>query len=225
MAEADADADADATATLDDESDGLTHGEEADLGTDPTRANTDGDGWSDGDEVHGNTDPNLDSNHPNTGGWPIGACRDSVVSTSTSVGAISDDFVLVDPHGENLHLHDVCDKTVLLVSAAFWRASCQAEADDLEGEYQDDKDDGFIAFTRIAENASSQPPPEADLQDWANTSDLNHPVVADRGWIVTLDYVVGYSVALPPMHVLAPGMEVLEVDSWVTEQDVIDALP
>jgi hypothetical protein len=80
-------------------------------------------------------------------------------------------------------------------------------------------------ITLIGENGSSQSPSVADLQTWANTYGLNHPVVADAGWGVTFDYAVGYSISLPSMHLLGPGMEVLAVSTWITEQDVIDALP
>lgn len=80
-------------------------------------------------------------------------------------------------------------------------------------------------ITLIAENASSQAPSVADLQTWANTYDIHHPVVADPGWNITFDYAVGYSISLPSMHLIGPGMEVLEVSTWITEQDVIDALP
>lgn len=63
-----------------------------------------------------------------------------------------------------------------------------------------------------------------DLDAWASAFGLNHPVVADAGWGVTFDYATG-SIALPSMHLLGPGLEVLAVDANITEQDIIDALP
>jgi len=45
----------------DDDNDGLTDTEEADIGTDPLSRDSDGDGWSDKEEVDGGTDP-LDPN-------------------------------------------------------------------------------------------------------------------------------------------------------------------
>lgn len=105
---------------LDSDGDGLTDLEEADLGTDPNEADTDGDGWDDREEVEGNTDPTRRRDHPYTGGWAIGACRHDIVSTGNDVGDIAENFVLTDQHGEDLSLHDFCDREVLLVSAAFW---------------------------------------------------------------------------------------------------------
>ena len=104
----------------DTDGDGLLDGDEAAEGADPTLADTDADGWADGDEVAGYTDPADPADHPYTGGWAMGACRDSVVPTGTSVGDISPDFVLLDQFGDNVSLHDFCDRTILLDFTEFW---------------------------------------------------------------------------------------------------------
>jgi hypothetical protein len=108
------------TGADDDDGDGLDNATEQELGTDPDLADSDGDGWDDGDEVDGNTDPTRAADHPYTGGWRIGACRNDLVGTGTDVGDIAEDFALMDQFGDTLHLHDFCDREVLLVSAAFW---------------------------------------------------------------------------------------------------------
>jgi hypothetical protein len=108
------------TGALDDDGDGLTNAQEAELGSDPELADTDGDGWDDGAEVDGYTDPTDDGDHPYTGGWAMGACRHDLVSTGTQVGDVATDFALTDQFGDTLRLHDFCDREVLLVSAAFW---------------------------------------------------------------------------------------------------------
>ena len=114
--------DTDPTTTTDSDrdGDGVTDLDEEALGSDPDLADTDGDGWDDGEEVDGNTDPTAAADHPYTGGWAIGACRHDLVPTGTDVGDVVPDFVLVDQFGDSLHLHDFCDREVLLVSAAFW---------------------------------------------------------------------------------------------------------
>lgn len=100
--------------------DGLSASEEAELGTDPELADTDGDGWQDGEELDGNTDPTDDRDHPYTGGWSIGACRDDLREEGTQPGQVVPDFALMDQYGEDVHLHDFCDRPVFLVFAAFW---------------------------------------------------------------------------------------------------------
>ncbi|MCO4747482.1 MAG: hypothetical protein KC912_21960 [Proteobacteria bacterium] len=104
----------------DTDGDGLSDGEEVGLGTNPVMQDSDGDGWADGDEITGNTDPLLTEDHPYTGGWQIGACRDDIVSTGNALGNIAEDFELMDQHGDMLSLHDFCDREVLLVGSAFW---------------------------------------------------------------------------------------------------------
>jgi peroxiredoxin len=49
----------------------------------------------------------------------MGACRHSVVATGTAVGDIAPDFALQDQHGETVHLHDFCDRAVLMIFGAF----------------------------------------------------------------------------------------------------------
>ncbi len=104
----------------DTDGDGLMDGQEHTLGTDPGVADTDGDGESDGAEVNGNTDPLDPNDHAYQGGWPIAACRDSVVSTGNSVGEIAEDFSLLDQFGDQVRLHSFCESAVWLVGAAFW---------------------------------------------------------------------------------------------------------
>jgi len=100
--------------------DGLEAWEELELGTDPEEADSDVDGFSDGEEVAGNTDPLDDNDFPYAGGWPIGACRDSIVATGDLEGDIANDWSLPDQFGESVRLHSFCDRVILLVAAAFW---------------------------------------------------------------------------------------------------------
>ena len=111
---------ADVKIDADADGDGLLASEEATLGTDPANPDSDDDGWDDGEEVSGHTDPLLDTDKPYEGGWTIGACRDDIVATGQAVGQVANDFGLLDQFGETVHLHDFCDRTVWLVFAAFW---------------------------------------------------------------------------------------------------------
>lgn len=116
----DSDADADADADKDADGDGLTDAEEEDLGTDPNEADSDGDGFGDGAEVDANTDPSDDGDKPYEGGWAKDDCRGSISATGTGKGDVANDFALKDQYGEQVHLHDFCDRVVYMVFAAFW---------------------------------------------------------------------------------------------------------
>ena len=109
-----------AAGSLDSDGDGLSDSEEEALGSDPNLADSDGDGWDDGEEVDGNTDPTRKNDHPYTGGWAIGDCRNDIEGTGTRPGDIVNQFELTDQYGDTVRLHDFCDREVLLVGAAFW---------------------------------------------------------------------------------------------------------
>jgi hypothetical protein len=105
---------------LDWDQDGLTEVQEEALGTDPLNADSDGDGWSDGDEVDQNTDP-LDSNSkPYLGGWDIDDCADDMSATGNDVGDVPEDFAMEDQYGDEVSLYDFCNRVVVLIGAAEW---------------------------------------------------------------------------------------------------------
>jgi len=210
---------------LDADGDGLTIAEEKALGTDPTRADTDEDGWTDGEEVDGHTDPLDATDHPYTGGWQMGACRHDIVPTGNAVGDIAEDFALMDQHGETVHLHDFCDRVVLIQTFTLW---CLPQEPgwpaDVDATYREYKDDGFIVLALMAENVFSQPPTLDDLNDWAARFDSDaHPVLADP------DFAASWQVnpelaALPNFSLIGRGAEVLATGIWASDAMIEDAI-
>lgn len=82
----------------DEDGDGITNGEESELGSDPRNA----------DDV------------PYAGGWAMDAhCRGDVQATGNGEGQIAEDFALVDQFGEEFHLHDFCDHVILVEFSGF----------------------------------------------------------------------------------------------------------
>ena len=79
-------------------------------------------------------------------------------------------------------------------------------------------------ITLIGENSFGSTPSRADLEQWADTFGLTHPVVADPNWNTTVKYA-GFSFGLPSMHQLAPGMRVLRRGTRVNESQIQAALP
>ena len=104
----------------DDDGDGLTNAEEDELGTDPDESDSDGDGIGDEEEIDENTDPLDEDDFPYEGGWAKGACRDDVDSDGYSEGDVSKGWTMPDQFGEDVSLHDFCDRTIYMVFAAFW---------------------------------------------------------------------------------------------------------
>lgn len=193
-------------------------------GGDPYDPDSDGDGWEDGEELDMGTNPLDASSYPIEGTWGVDSCAGSTQGTGNTVGQVAMDFTLTDQNGDDVTLHDFCGRAVLLVASAMWCGPCQSEASELAHTYDQYKDDGFIVITLLGENSFGQTPSKADLQDWANTFGIDHPVVADPGFSVGARFVSG-SLYLPSTTLLGEGAVVLERDSTVTNGDILNALP
>ncbi len=79
--------------------------------------------------------------------------------------------------------------------------------------YQEYKDQGFVVITLLAENNSATTPSAEELMSWSDSYGSTHPLVADENWSITYRYATGSSIYLPTTHLLAPGAEVVAVDS------------
>ena len=81
----------------------------------------------------------------------------------------------------------------------------------------------------IGENNSGPNVSQGDLQYWANTFGLTHPVVADPGFDVTAQYLFADpnfsgSFGLPNMQLLSPGMIVERSNTWIDQSDFMPYL-
>jgi peroxiredoxin len=202
--------------------DGLMGDEETEYGTDPEKADTDGDSYDDGIEVAGNTDPNDRGDHPYEGGWPIDACRWDVEGTGVEVGGIAPDFELEDQYGETVRLHDFCGKAILLTFGASWCGPCQAKASKLESLYQRYEPDEFIAIDVLYQDEDYQPATIETAETWAETFGLTVPVLIDPKQTVTPSYVLAN--AIPSETLMKPGLEIMILDTQDAGHHIDEAL-
>ena len=91
--------------------------------------------------------------------------------------------------------------------------------------YQKYKDRGLMVITLMAENGSGVTPSVDELKSWANQYNLTHPVLADDGWVVTRSYIGNGGIGLPTETLLASGMIVNRIDTWVQDSDIEALLP
>jgi peroxiredoxin len=191
--------------------DGLMGDEETEYGTNPEKADTDGDSYDDGVEVAGNTDPTNRGDHPYEGGWPIDSCRWDIEGTSVEVGGIAPDFELQDQFDETVRLHDFCGKVVLLTIGAEWCGPCQAKASKLEALYQQYDPSKFIAIDVLYQNVDGKPATLETAQEWADVYGLSVPVLVDPDQTMILNWVLaGY---IPSESLMKPGMEIVVLDT------------
>jgi hypothetical protein len=104
---------------FDGDRDGLLDDEEDALGTDPAVADSDQDTWVDGEEFYAYTDPLDPSDHPYTGGWPIGACRHSLQGAGWSDGQVVPNTSALDQFNDPVKVHDFCEVPYLFTYYAF----------------------------------------------------------------------------------------------------------
>ncbi len=202
--------------------DGLMSAEENEYGTDPEKADSDGDAWEDGEEVTGNTDPMDRKDHPYEGGWAIDSCRHDVESTGTGIGDIAENFALEDQYGDTVRLHDFCGKAVLLTFGAEWCAPCQKKAAVLESLYQRYDPEEFIAIDVLYQDVDGKPATEETAERWADTYGLTVPVLIDPDQTVILDYVL--SNAIPSETLMRAGLEILVLDTQDADLAIDTAL-
>lgn len=189
----------------------------------PPPVDSDGDGYTDAAEVEAGSDPFDASERPLAGGWHRAACRDAIESTGNRPGDIAEDFVLLDQHGELVHLHDFCDRLVVLLSGVGWQAPCINEARELEEWHAQYGDRGLLPVFLLSEALDREPAEPPDVTDFANEQELTYPVLADPGFAVTARFTD--PVHVPSMTVIGPGAEILHVDTPVELVVLVDLLP
>jgi hypothetical protein len=105
---------------IDSDEDGLTDAFEDSIGTDPDDADTDGDGFSDGEEHRSFFFADDASDFPYEGDYPRSAIPREVDGDGWSQGDVSNNWTGTDQWGEDLQLHRFYGNVVVVELAADW---------------------------------------------------------------------------------------------------------
>ena len=137
-----------------------------DSGLNPT-LDSDGDGYTDLDEVDAGTDPNDASSVIYVGGWPYNANKDQIDDpgwdSEPSIGATLPHFIGIDQFGEQVDFYDFAGQGVpiALDLSTVWCSPCNAVAEWLDGQtelpLQDDEpyiwwDDDYSVVRDMVDN-------------------------------------------------------------------------
>ena len=194
----------------DKDDDGLTNKEEEELGTDPEKADTDGDGLSDGDEVLTHESNPLEADSDGDGyddsaevdagsgvldpfTWPAGdgnwpdfsdeAEANGVVGNGWAISDVMPDFEVTDQFDQTLSLYQYYGFVVLLDLSAGWCGPCKGVAAGAEAVFEEHRDEGFVIIHYMSDDWVSGGD-RADvefLQEWATEYGLTFPVTFEPG--------------------------------------------
>lgn len=191
--------------------DGLDACTEADLGTDDTRADSDGDGATDGEEVDCRSDPLDTAEQCYACGWDRGD-----PGTLTATGAAEGDTIanlsFVDQCGESVDLWDFAGTHTVLFMTAAWCPQCLEEARALPDEAATLAAETGVPVQGIValyEGRTAGVPTADDVVPYAEEIDAEtFPVLGDTASAL-LDAVPYDGTELPGVCLLSPQMVLL----------------
>lgn len=219
----------------DTDEDGLTDLEEAELGTDPTKKDTDGDNYWDSWELLEGTNPLDIESRIYQGWWPYSPSKDQLpqgswASSTTEKGSPFPRAEFVDQHGDSVDIYDFNNFTynttgepafLLIDMSAQWCGPCHNMAEWISGADTADTapfqqlyptvrqkvaDLRVWWITIIVEDANGGPPTLSDAQSWyAIHQDSHIPILVDAGQDVRDKYNGGQ---YPFFFLLQPSMAV-----------------
>lgn len=219
-------------ATADNDGDGLTNGEEADMGTDPDAADSDGDGTSDPDEIDAGTNPKFIWSHPYAeGDYLVGNCPvfpDEANSGPTGRGAVSGGGTW-DAYQEGDIMHNLgvgghdsfnqetpvysfCGNYTMVVQSAEWCGPCQQLASGMPDEIETIRAEvpNFTFYEVLYQNNRGSNPNARTLGNWRDNFGLDGvPVVAPADNTAAEMNWINASGGIPATLLLAPDMTVI----------------
>lgn len=197
-------------ATLDGDSDGLDDCLEETLGTDATLRDSDGDGFSDGEEVDCVSDPLDSSEVCYACGWPHNDPGD-LAGVGPNEGDTIDNLGLVDACGEDVDLWDLAGQYHILFMTAKWCGVCKAEVRGHEDKVADHELRSTVPVDYVVvlfQNSTGGLPDARDAEDYRSDLNIQMPTFSDPSR-QTIEKTPYAGDRLPGKCVLSPEMEML----------------
>lgn len=142
--------------------------------------------------------------------WPKAEPPAGLDGEGFGVGEVIVDFRLPDQHGDTTSLYQFYGSVVLLDISTMWCAPCQAIAGDVQATADDYRPEGFVYVTVLAQDLGTDPPDQAELNQWADYFGIAEPVLSD---------VDGYYEDALPSDTF-PGLLVIGRDMRIVARDL-----
>lgn len=204
--------------------DGLADSWEEDNGLSTDHADMDGDGYTDGEEVFGYSDPTDLTDHPYTGGyerhpWPADLEDEE---SGYQVGLVAPNFALQDSHGDMVSLWSFYGDVILVKNSAYWCGPCRGSEEEAQARYDARHQDGFMQLTLLGEGwVNGQAATDQELIDWAEEFSSAYPVLKDEGWAVSNGYE--QDGGIPTYSIIGRDMRIQTLDAGA-DTGLIDQL-
>ena len=167
------------------------------------------------------TETGVDPTQPMTERPQFGnPCEETPVPTGDYIGKVIPNLVGTDQWGETFNLYEeACDRTVVILRAGFDCGKCNEHAP-VYGEYYElyAEEHDFLVVTMLHD--STREIGVEDLNSWANTHGLTHPVILDNDWELS-NLAWPTSDGRPLSKLLGPGAEVAELAAPVEDMPTL----
>ena len=124
-----------------------------------------------------------------------------------AVGDHPCNFALMDQNEDSWALYDYYDKTIVLDFSTMWCGVCNAIAQEGEEFINDYGADKLTWVTILIDDAEGNPVEQEDIEYWADTYQLNTPVLAGSRDMIDYSSTYGYNItSWPTIIIISPEM-------------------
>ena len=207
---------------LDADADGLDDCTELELGTSKDASDSDGDGFSDYDEVQCVSDPVDSSEVCYACGWEHNDPGD-LSSIGKQEGDTLRNLEMIDQCGETVAIHDLAGAYHIAFITTQWCTSCLAEASELRQRTIDFEAEAGMAFSYVImlfQDIAGDPPDDEVAAEYADVVDARQriPVLSDTEQAI-IDYTPYDGSSLPGKCVLSDRLEMLDCYTGHSDDD------
>ena len=144
------------------------------------------------------------------GGWTVRRCSPDPVPTGEDVGDITEDFVAIDQFGDTFTLSDFCNKVIVIHVDIAGNGATFPVAETLQDYFEAYGDQGLMVVTAFFSGG---------VEGIAGL--VTSPVLDDADGELPARWGVN---GVPSITVLAPGMEIVQLDGGTPSAEMIEAL-
>jgi peroxiredoxin len=153
--------------------------------------------------------------------WGVNTPPADLKGQGYAVGQVPHDFRLVDQFGETVSLWQFYGSVVLLDISTMWCRPCQQIASEVTETWHDYQDEGFIYLTMLPEDVDGNSPDNEDLNQWADSFEIEAPVLGDDG---TYAYAVEPNSLWPVLMLIERDMRIVADRIEATDEAIRGAI-